>query len=253
LSFIPSEWKSLIRKDASSEALTAALAFETGDYPLAWEKISTSINSISDKVLQIEAGKAIGNDKGTLDFVDLEIEQTASFSDVSLTAEIVETMLDAGQIEKAGSFVNKAVETYPEDITLALLESRVLAETGQLNQAEDLLDQALQKLGSDGRFTSAANALTLRNLVKAAEASNRWEEAKQWSGKFLEAQPKNLAAIKIGLEVLVLGLEFFKLVANLAVKKHLHMDDKSIAAMKFELSKILAMPDLAENADLHHL
>ncbi|MPM17934.1 Beta-barrel assembly-enhancing protease [bioreactor metagenome] len=250
LNFVPAIWKSLLKKGANVDVLAAELAFETGDYALAAEKAASGESSAEQTVLQVEIGYALGNAKETLSFVDMSADDPAIYVDAHLSSEIAESLLDAGQIEKAGLILNKAVEIFPQADGLALVEARYLAELGQLVQAESLFDQVLAKVSIKGEINSVEETLTVRALVKAAAAANRWEEAKSWSDKLYTSQPKSLAAVKIALEVLLLAIEFGKMIAGLRVKKHLNVatlrSDSNVATIKDLISKAeqLGTPEL---------
>jgi len=253
MNFVPAIWKSLLKKSTSVDVLAAELAFETGDYSLAAEKVSGAEAMAEKTVLQLEIGHALGKQKDTLSFMDLSADDPSVYVDANLCTEILESLLDASQNEKAGLMINKAVDIFPQANSLALVEARYLAELGQLVQAEALFDQVLAKVEIKGEINSVEETLTVRNLIKAAVAANRWEEARTWSDKLYTSQPKSLAAIKIALEVLLLAIEFGKMIAGLRVKKHLNFEstvsDSTIATLKDLISKA----EQIGTAELDHL
>ncbi len=253
LNYLPSAWKSLLVKEANAAQLAASLAFETGDYALAGEKVAAMEPSAARKVLRVEIGHALGDATETIPFMDLTPDQPFIYVEPEYAAEVIETLLDAGQQEKAAEIIHKAVEIFPDDLALALGEARYLAESGSLNNAEVLLDQAIAKFALGGAIISAADTLVTRNLIKAAVAANRWEEAKTWSNKLLTSQPKSLAAIKIALEVLVLAIEFGKMIAGLRVKKHLQTDENALSAMKSSLRELVISAESLNVKEFDHL
>lgn len=253
LNFVPMIWKSLLKKSANVDVLAAELAFETGDYDLAAEKASSAEEMIEKTVLQVEVGHALGTEKESLRFMDLKVEDPSIYVDANLCTQILESLLDADQLEKTGLMINKAVEVFPQANGLALVEARYLAGLGQLVQAESLLDQALSQMAIAGEINSVEETLTVRNLVKAAIATNRWEEAKTWSDKLYTSQPKSLAAIKIALEVLLLAIEFGKMIAGLRVKKHLDIESTTSESTMATLKHLISQAEQMSSPELEHL
>lgn len=252
LNFIPAEWVSLLQENANADSLIGALAFETGNYQRVLEQLELSKKDSSCKVLAIEADYALGCGKETLGYLDVSPQDVSIYQESGLTAQIAELLMDSDQLERACRIIDHAVEMYPEDTTLALVESRYLAATGDLIGGEQLFDQALQKLSKISKLTDAKSTLTIRNLIKAAVELKCWGEALDWSKVLSAAQPKNLSIVKLGLQVLVFALEFSFLTEKLGITQHMQMDAESIRTIRDELSGLLVKVEAQKNADIEH-
>jgi len=102
MNFIPAAWQPLLQANAKAEFLSAALAFETGNYQQALESLASENLDAAGKILKIEAGYALGNEKDALKYLEADAQDETIYKDPNLNAQIVEFLMDADQFEKAG-------------------------------------------------------------------------------------------------------------------------------------------------------
>jgi len=81
----------------------------------------------------------------------------------------IETLLKAGEIEKAGNAVNEALTKIPDDPLVLVSSAKYYFHSGMLNKSEELLNRAVGKIGKNVEgMVSVADYYSQRGLADSA-------------------------------------------------------------------------------------
>lgn len=81
----------------------------------------------------------------------------------------IETILRAGEIERAGKAVNEALAKIPDDPLVLLSSAKYYFHAGELNKSEELLNRAIGRIGQNVEgMVSAADYYSQRGLADSA-------------------------------------------------------------------------------------
>ena len=251
LSFLPHDWQSMFDENPSVDALEQDLAFESGNYEQVYSQPGDSSADVTGEVIKIEAGYALGNGRESLPWIECTPDDARIYTDPFLAAQVSEILLDAGQIQPAGEVLVQALEHYPQDKVLKISASRQAVLNGDWLTAEALFAQELPGFSKEVKIVTAKTVCSIRNLVKAAAALDRWPEAELWSKRLLEQQPANQAIQLNRLQVLVKSIEFSTQNQGLEIKQHI-LPDAQVDAARKELVSLMTTSEAEKNPEFEH-
>ncbi len=254
--FLPAAWKEIVQSSKPEIVLRTRIEMRSGNPAELMDCVCDWVNaepgSIEARIYGIEIALACGAEEDYQRFLDLDPAENQNGLVNHLNLLKAEYQLDTNTIVRDDPVETELFETMGVDEPEKLSLIRLLAEDGNLHEAETTLEMAMSVFSDALDVPYVMKLGIVRNLAKSAATLNRWSEGLRLGVNAINTAPKHAGFQLLHLKNQVLALEMNNRAVDLGIERHSEQDNALYSVTESDVQSIVGS-DVAPDELQHWL